>query len=72
MKDATEVLQMLKNKIISAEEEKGTLVTPTMYDMEKMENKVSFAILERVDSSPNAGVYKRFTVTVEDMGKLKK
>ena len=37
-----------------------------MYCPSKYERKISFAILDKVDTPTGKGVYKRFTITLED------
>jgi hypothetical protein len=43
------------------------LTSPTMYDPDKLQNKVSFMVMEKLPE----GCYKRFLVTVEDLRKIR-
>jgi hypothetical protein len=42
-----------------------------MYCPEKFERRMSFAILDKVETSTGNGVYKRFTITLEDNTPIK-
>ena len=64
-----DIFTSLKKLIIEAYGE--SIITPTMYDPEKLERKISFAILDKVDKSKGEGLYKRFTITLEDNTPIK-
>jgi hypothetical protein len=56
--EALEILKEIK-KLFG---DKGELTSPTLYDPIKLEYKVSIAVME----GNTDGVFKRFTITVED------
>ena len=59
-----EIFTSLK-KLIEEKFSEG-IVTPTMYCPEKLERRMSFDILDKVDTPTGKGLYKRFTITLQD------
>jgi len=61
--EAKDLLLKIRERIESSLDEKVHTTSPIMYDVNKMQYKVSFAILEKNDK----GTFKRFMVTVDDL-----
>jgi hypothetical protein len=59
--EATDLIKIIRETLDKNSEIEMT--SPLMYDEEKMQHKVSIAVMERND----IGVYKRFIITVDDV-----
>lgn len=63
--EALELLKIIRDNLDV--NSKIELTSPTMYDKDHLERKVSFSVFEKND----VGVYKRFNVVIEDIFKPK-
>lgn len=62
--EATDLLKIIRENLDSNSEIEMT--SQTMYDPNKMQYKVSFAVMEKNEK----GVYKSFVITVDDVKKI--